>query len=367
VTSPPAPTPPRWRQETFQRAPIEHNLPERYNGRSTFLEYTLALRSDLLALASNLAAREERFALITVVRREPPSSARVGDAAVVTAKGDYHGWVGGGCTRSTVLREALRAIADGEPRLLSLSPEPSGERRAGIVALPMTCDSGGTVEIYVEPVLPVARLLLFGSSPAVRVLARIGHAMGYRVEVVDPDADKAAFPEAESVLRTISPDAVPPGAHVLVATMGERDLEAIQAVLGRAPAYLGIIASPKRFAQLRDALLARRVSRDALDAIAAPAGLDIGARTPEEIAVSIMAQIVERRRSASRAPKAADPAEAPREATDPVCGMSVTIAGASHAADLGGVHYYFCCAGCRTKFLADSTRYVGARTRVPGS
>ncbi|HMH16994.1 MAG TPA: XdhC family protein [Burkholderiales bacterium] len=319
------------------------------------------MRPDLLALASNLAAREERFALITVVRREPPSSARVGDAAVVTENGEYHGWVGGGCTRSTVLREALRSIADGEPRLISLSPEPDEGERAGVLALPMTCDSGGTVEIYVEPVLPVARLLLFGSSPAVRVLARIGHAMGYRVEVVDPDADKASFPDAERVLQSIAADAVPRGAHVLVATMGERDLEAIEAVAGRAPAYLGVIASGKRFAQLRDALRARGVSREALEGITAPAGLDIGARTPEEIAVSIMAQIVERRRrQTANAPRIAEPAEARREAIDPVCGMSVTTAGARHTAEVNGVKYYFCCAGCRTKFLAEPARYFAA-------
>src|SRR2546426_4913642 len=218
-----------------------------------------SLRPELLPLAAGLAAREERFALVTVVRREPPSSAQVGDVALVTEKGEYHGWAGGGCTRSSVLREAMRAIADGEPRLLSLSPEPDEGRRPGVVALPMTCDSGGTVEIYVEPVLPVARLLLFGSSPAVRVLSRIGRAMGYRVEVVDPDADRENFPEAERVLKAIAADAVPRGAHVLVATMGERDLEAIEAVVARAPAYLGVIASPKRFAQLRDALLARGV------------------------------------------------------------------------------------------------------------
>ena len=326
------------------------------------------MRSELLTLASSLAAREERFALVTVVRREPPSSARVGDAAVVTEKGDYHGWVGGGCTRSTVLREALRAIADGEPRLLSLSPEPGEARRAGVVALPMTCDSGGTVEIYVEPVLPVARLLLFGSSPAVRVLARIGRAMGYRVDVVDPDADKENFPDAERVLKAIAADAVPRGAHVLVATMGERDLEAIEAVVARAPAYLGVIASPKRFAQLRDALLARGVPRDALDAIAAPAGLDIGARTPEEIALSIMAQIVERRRrAAAQPPKIAEAPQAPREAIDPVCGMSVTVAGARHTAEVGGTKYYFCCAGCRTKFLAEPARYASGGARAHGS
>jgi len=218
------------------------------------------------------------------------------------------------------------------------------------------------VEIYVEPVLPVARLLLFGSSPAVRVLARIGHAMGYRVEVVDPDADQASFPEAERVSHTIAPDAVPRGAHVLVATMGGGDLEAIEAVAGRAPAYLGVIASGKRFAQLRDALRARGVSREALERIVAPAGLDIGARTPEEIALSIMAQIVERRRRpAANAPRTAEPADAPREAIDPVCGMSVTVAGARHTAEVSGVSYFFCCAGCRTKFLAGPSRYLAAR------
>src|SRR6267154_2463919 len=248
------------------------------------------VRPDLLKLAARLAEREERFAIVTVVRREPPSSARVGDVALVTERGEYHGWTGGGCTRSSVLLEAMRAISDGEPRLLSLSPEPEGGRRPGVVFLPMTCDSGGTVEIYVEPVLPAARLLLFGSSPAVRVLARIAYAMGYRVDVVDPDADEGAFPGVK-VQRSLATDALPRGAHVLVATMGDRDVGAIEAALSRSPVYLGVIASSKRFAQLRDALLARGVSRDALERVAAPAGLDIGARSPEEIAVSIMAQI----------------------------------------------------------------------------
>src|SRR4029077_13124084 len=133
------------------------------------------MRPELLSLAASLSARDERFALVTVVRREPPSSARVGDCALVTESGEYHGWAGGGCTRETVLREASLAIADGEPRFLSLAPDGAAAPRAGVVSIPMTCDSGGTVEIYVEPVLPVARLFLFGASPAVRALARIAH------------------------------------------------------------------------------------------------------------------------------------------------------------------------------------------------
>jgi len=116
-----------------------------------------------------------------------------------------------------------------------------------VVFLPMTCESGGTVEIYVEPVLPAARLVLFGNSPAARVLSRIAHAMGYRVDVVDPDADEGAFPGAK-VQRSLAADALPQGAHVLVATMGDRDVEAIEAALSRSPAYIGVIASAKRFA-----------------------------------------------------------------------------------------------------------------------
>src|SRR6266850_6895269 len=130
------------------------------------------MRPDLLALAASLSARDEPFALVTVVRREPPSSARVGDSALITKGGEYHGWAGGGCTRETVVREAQRAMADGEPRLLCISPEMATEPRPGMLAVPMTCDSGGTVEIYVEPVLPVARLVLFGATPVVEALAR---------------------------------------------------------------------------------------------------------------------------------------------------------------------------------------------------
>lgn len=299
------------------------------------------MRSDLLPLAASLSARGERFALVTVVRREPPSSARVGDTALVTERGEYHGWAGGGCTRETVVREALAAIADGEPRFISLSPE-SAAARPGMVALQMTCDSGGTVEIYVEPVLPVPSLVLFGASPAVRCLARLAHAMGYRVEVAHPDADPADFPAAASVRRTFVGE-LPAGAHVLVATMGDDDLEVLHSVLGREPAYVGVIASRKRFAQLRADLAARGVPEAALARVAAPAGLDLGARTPEEIALSVLAQIVERRRKAVPA--------ASENAMDPVCGMMVAVAGARHVAELEGRTYYFCCAGCRTKFL----------------
>ena len=290
------------------------------------------MRPDLLALAASLSARGERFALVTVVRREPPSSARVGDTALVTESGEYHGWAGGGCTRETVLRESARAIADGEPRLLSLSPGAAAEgpaARPGMQLFPMACESGGTVEIYVEPVLPAPRLVLFGDTPSAQALGGIGEAMGYTIDR--------------------SPQAPVKGAHVLIATMGDDDLEVLQKVLAAGPAYVGVIASRKRFEHVRGTLLACGVPAAALERVHAPAGLDIGARTPEEIAVSVMAQIVQERRRKSLE----EPRQEPAEAIDPICGMTVAVARARHTAEVGGVAYYFCCAGCRTKFLQE--------------
>src|SRR5512134_2904535 len=149
--------------------------------------------SDLLALAGRLVEKEEPFALATVVRRQPASSAQAGDGALITTDGTFHGWLGGSCTQPTVVREALKAIADGAPRLIALAPDPQSEKRPGILVFPMTCHSGGSVDIYIEPVLPPARLLLYGVSPVAQSLARIGKAMEFSVHVADPAAEPEIF------------------------------------------------------------------------------------------------------------------------------------------------------------------------------
>ena len=294
--------------------------------------------AELLQLAADLARRGEPFVLATVVRREAYSSAHQGDMAVITGDGGYHGWLGGNCTQPTVKREAKRALVDGKPRLISLTPDPAGETRPGISALPMTCHSGGTVDIYLEPVLPPPRLVLYGDSPAARALRQLGAAMGYSVE-----AAGAARPGGRL--------------YAVVATMGENDEDSVIAALEARPAYLGVVASRKRFAELRESLLARGVSAEALASIRNPAGLDIGARLPEEVALSILAEIVQLSRAAAAAE--APPAE-PEEPVelDPVCGMTVIVAAAHHRAEHGGRSYYFCNPRCREKFLADPARYL---------
>ncbi len=352
------------------------------------------MRTDTLQLASELAARSEAFALATVVRREPPSSARVGDSAVVTPDGEFHGWLGGSCTRPTVIREALAALADGAPRLIGIvrDPDSISQPRSGLTVFPMACHSGGSVEIYIEPLLPARRLLIFGVSPTAQALARLAAVLGYRVEAVDPEASETLFPDA-SRLVTSDASIEPPGSgrdaarcFTVVATLGQRDEEAVWAATRLKPAYVGVVASRKRFGQIRETLAARGARPEQLDRITNPAGIDIGAQTPEEIALSILAEIT-RRASARRpardpvsatavtdtdsdstpaavgADSAPDPAPATavtETARDPVCGMSVAAAAASPRAEFGGRTYYFCCAHCREQFVAEPHRYAAA-------
>lgn len=303
------------------------------------------MRAELLELAADLARRGEPFVLATVVRRESYSSAHQGDMAVITADGGYHGWLGGNCTQPIVKSEAARALADGRPRLVSLSPDPARELRPGVVALPMRCHSGGTVDIYLEPVLPSPLLRLYGESPAARALAQLGKAMGYRIDTPDPSIAPAAHAGGD--------------AFVVVATMGENDEEAILSALAARPAYLAVVASRKRFGQLRETLAARGIAQQALDSIRSPAGLDIGARQPEEVALSILAEIVQLRRARAEAPPAEpERQDAESDAIDPVCGMTVIVATARHRAEHGGRDFYFCNPRCREKFLADPQRYL---------
>ncbi len=302
------------------------------------------MRTDILRLASDLAGRGEAFALATVVRREPPSSARVGDAAVVTADGKFQGWLGGSCTRPTVIREALAALADEAPRLIGIvrDPDSASGARAGLTVFPMACHSGGSVEIYIEPLLPARRLLVFGVTPTARALARLAAVLGYRVEAVDPEASESLFPDAGRVV-TDDASVEPPGSErdaarcfAVVATLGQRDEEAALAAVRLEPAYLGVVASRKRFGQIRETLAAGGAAREQLDRIANPAGLDIGAETPEEIALSILAEITRRGRARrparDRAPAATvgeteqDPAPAATAETGLDPGAAVTTA-----------------------------------------
>jgi len=201
---------------------------------------------------AELEAGGGTFAVATVVAVQRPTSARPGASGIVHPDGTIEGWVGGSCAQPVVVREALRSLGDGQPRLLRLSKSApaEGRRGDGVIELVMTCHSGGTLEIYVEPHLPAPSLWVAGTTPIVAALAALGTATGWRVSVFDPVADPDAFPGAERVstetaLARIDPDL---GPYVVVATQGIWDEEALAAALRRDVAYVGMIASPTRAA-----------------------------------------------------------------------------------------------------------------------
>jgi xanthine dehydrogenase accessory factor len=292
----------------------------------------------------------------------------VGDALLVTDSGETHGFVGGSCTRPTVVEQSRLALRDGHPRFIVLSPDPKDPAHPGAAIFPMTCHSGGSVEIHIQPVLPPPRLLVYGLTPAARALVRLGAAMGYRVTAVDPAGDRAALPEAEAVFTdALAVPGASPGTETLavVATHGEWDEEAVLGALQHSPSYIGVVSSARRAEELRE-FLEKKVPadrREFLKHLRLPAGLRIGAQGGEEIAVSILAEIVEEKRKVLKPLRVSLPVAAAEQAIDPVCGMTVAVAGARHVAEHAGRTYYFCCASCREKFAGEAERYAGAAGR----
>jgi xanthine dehydrogenase accessory factor len=337
----------------------------------------------LFPRVTELEAGSSTFAVATVVAVQRPTSARPGAMGIIHPDGTIEGWVGGSCAQPVVVREALRALVDGHPRLLRLSKEApaEGRRGDGVVELVMSCHSGGTLEIYVEPHLPAPSLWLAGTTPIVGALASLGAATGWRVSVFDPIAEPDAFPDAERVsaetaLGRIDPDVAP---YVVVATQGVWDEEALAAAFRREVAYVGLVTSPTRARVMRAWLHDEAgIPEERLAALRAPCGLDLGAETPEEIALSILAELVQVRRG--RADFVARPGPATVAGTsragdeqatgapgpavddivllDPVCGMTVDRAHARHLAEHEGTVYAFCSMGCRTAFIKEPGAYV---------
>jgi len=311
----------------------------------------------VLAQAGELSKRGEAFALATVVWRQGPSSGQQGSRAIITEAGELHGWIGGACAEPVVIREAQRVIADGEARLLLLgTPEQFGAAvPEGMTVVPIACQSEGALEVYIEPVLPAPHLVVVGRSPMAHTLTDLARALGWRAVLIDgPD-----FTSADAGERSM----------VVVATQGHYDEEAVEQAVAAGPAYLGLVGSQRRGVALLGYLAERGVPRDRLDKIRVPAGLDLGRTTHEEIAVAILAELVQLRasgalpRQAAHAAQAGKAAEEAAHQTDPVCGMTVTAARSGKPLEHDGSTYYFCSAGCRRAFENDPAAYVKRETR----
>ncbi len=255
---------------------------------------------DPLAAAADLRARGEPFVMATVVRAVAPTSAKPGDKAVLTDAGLLVGWIGGSCAEPIVRRTAETALLDGECRLLRITPDqsvPSGDDGTGRSVHRMECYSGGELEIYIEPFLAQPRLLVFGNSPVARALCNLGKMMGYAVTSVDL-SDRPQMGAEIDTVRSFK--ALPPtdatNAFAVVSTHGIFDEESLEAALQLQLPYVGFVTSKKRRDQVFASLRERNVSDADLARVQAPAGIDLGGRQPEEVALSVMAEIVSTRR-----------------------------------------------------------------------
>jgi xanthine dehydrogenase accessory factor len=305
----------------------------------------------VLEQAAELSRRGEAFALATVVWRQGPSSSQPSSRAIITADGEVRGWIGGSCAEPSVLREAQHVIASGESRLLLLgSPDQFGDRvPEGMAVVPISCQSEGALAVYIEPVVPVPHLVVVGRSPMAHTLADFARALGWRADLVDG----ADFAASDADDRSM----------VVVATQGHHDEAVVERAIAAHPAYLGLVGSTKRGAAVLGYLADRGVPAESLDRVRVPAGLDLGSTTHPEIAVAIIAELVQLRASGALASVPSRLPLAAGTATDVVCGMAVETAPDSIRREHDGETYYFCCEGCRQAFERDPTAYRKRETR----
>jgi xanthine dehydrogenase accessory factor len=283
---------------------------------------------DVMERAQELARRGEEFALATVVWRQGPSSGQQGARAIVTPDGDLYGWIGGACAEPVVIREACRAIVDREPRLLLLgTPEQfGGAIPEGITVIPIACQSEGALQVYIEPVLVSPQLVIVGRSPMAHTLSELARGLGWHADLIDSADFSATDVDARSV--------------VVVATQGHGDEEAVEQAVTARPVYVGMVGSTRRGEAVLGYLADRGVPQHLLDRVRVPVGLDLGHTSHREIAVAILAELVQLRAAGGLVPERT-----------------------SHPLEHDGVTYYFCGAGCRSAFEKDPTAYLPDEAR----
>ena len=301
---------------------------------------------DVLATAQRLQQSDQAFALVSVLRVQAPASARPGDKAIVTADGIVQGWIGGGCAQPAVLRTVRQALVDGRARVIRIAPETSagdggavpvrdvGDMLDDVLEFGMACHSGGTLELFIDPVLPRASLTVIGDSPVAVALADLAPRVGLQVNVVAHGAQAERFASATRVLADDDAAAlaaqVAPGSFVVVATQGRRDVQGLRAALALRATQVWLVASARKAQVLKAALVAAGADAAQVAAIVAPSGQPIGAHTPEEVALSVLAAVVAARRQG--AAPAVGAAHAPPAAVSEAALSAATPAPASSPA-----------------------------------
>lgn len=299
-------------------------------------------KSSLLARAEQLRSARRPFVFATVVRAERPTSAKPGDCALVHPDGTIEGFVGGSCAESSLRVQSLKVLDSNQSTLLLISPEPAGEvaseLTSGVVSVENKCLSGGTIELFLEPSIPDPLVFVYGHAPIAEALLDLGQHLKFDVRSVDLDT---GFPTDLFA--------------VILATHGSGEVEVIKAALDHGIEYIGLIASRKRGEAVLDLL---GIDSEEFKSIHTPAGLDIGSREPEEVAVSIFAEMISAKRSKPVSPENLVSNVNAVSAVDLVCKMEVAQVDSSIHLEYKGNTYWFCGSGCLEAFKFDPDRYL---------
>lgn len=319
-----------------------------------------------ITLINKLNDERKTYAKAIVVRRQLPSSGKPGDFAIILPTGEIHGWVGGGCTQGIVLKEALLAISEGRSRFVRISPNDEQDDMPNTRLYKMTCQSGGAVDLYIEPVLPRPQLVIFGQSHIGIALAKICLAMDYKVVVVHQDADQSTYGDLQNltIVSEFDRSDLTQNSYIVVCTQGQGDEKALLTALNTDNDYIAFVSSRRKANAIFKNLRSQGVSFEQLKKIRTPAGVDIHAKLPEEVAISILAQIIDDIRKpedvtdTTQEPNMAINTSLDQYYINPVCSIPVHKATAKHILEYGGEKVYFCCDGCKVKFEADPTAYI---------
>lgn len=305
--------------------------------------------------AVDLAKSGESFVLATVVWRQGPSSGQNGSRAIVTADGKLHGWIGGACAEPVILSQAKEVLSEGTPRLIWLGQEHELSQihiPTGVFSIPISCQSDGALQIYLEPMQTAPLLTIVGRSPMAITLEKLAASLSWKVELID--------------VNDFTGGEVVPQSWVVIATQGHGDEEAIELALTKNPSYLGVVASQKRGQVIKDYLASRNVPVDQIDKIRIPCGLDLGHTSHREVAVAILAELVKLRAAGEVAtPKKELPLLTQEiiQVVDPVCKMTVVAEKANRPFEYEGIVYYFCAPGCRSAFESDPTTFLAEEAK----
>ena len=317
--------------------------------------------NDLIDQISKYMGQGEEFAVAHVIWREAPSSGKPGDKAIILKDGTIIGWIGGGCVKGIAVKEAREAIRENRSRLVRIDPDEVNSEDSSHKTYRMSCHSGGTMELFIEPITPNPQLIIVGKSNIARALSKLAIATNLRVHVLSNDVHKGMFPGVNNIHDRVdfSKINIDKNTFIVVSTQGEDDEESIRKALETNCNYVGFISSLRKSVKIKEYLEQTELSTNRINELKIPVGMDINAKLPEEIAISILAEIVQLFRDPNRKEdQESDTAINDDTYINPVCRVAVSKKDAKHVLEYGAHTVYFCCDGCKVSFDTEPEKYI---------